>query len=418
MAALAQELGRRGHRTTFAHMADAEPLVEGRGLPFHGVGQGSHPPGSLPGILGRMGAINGPFGLAAILRDVAASTDMLCRELPGALRTIGADCLVCDGTEAAGGLVAEHLGMPFVSVANALPLNREPTVPPPFVGWRYDPSRWGLERNAGGYRVSDLLMRRHAAIIAGYAGSWKLPARQRIDQCLSPLAQIAQLVPGLDFPRLELPETFHYVGRLRSESDGHALFVMPASDGRPLGYASLGTLQGGRASLFRQIADVAERARLRLVLAHAGGLTPEQVADLPGRPAAFDFVPQDAVLRHARLAILNGGINTVLDALAAGVPVVVVPIAFEQAAIARRLEYSGAGVAVAGRAFRARRLGRAVRTVLDDSGFQAAAERLAGELRQAGGVRMAANIVERVAATGRPVTRDMADALCATERAA
>jgi zeaxanthin glucosyltransferase len=142
MSALARELAARGHRATFLHMPDAEKLVAERGFAFRPVGETSHPPGTLPQVLGRMSSVNGPLGLGGVIRDVAASTDMLCRELPQALRSIGADMLISDQAEAAGGLVGRHLGMPFISVANALPLNREPTVPPPFTPWRYDTSRW------------------------------------------------------------------------------------------------------------------------------------------------------------------------------------------------------------------------------------------------------------------------------------
>jgi zeaxanthin glucosyltransferase len=403
-AALAGELSARGHRVTFLHMPDAERLVAERGFPFRAVGERSHPPGTLGEVLRRMGTVNGPFGLGGIIRDVAAATDMLCCDLPHALREIGADMLVCDQTEAAGGLVARHLGMPYVSVANALPLNREPSVPPPFTPWRYDTSRWGIERNGGGYRVSDMLMRRHEAVIAGFAEGWKLGGLRTIEDCASPFGQISQLVGGLDFPRGALPDSFHYVGPLRGGEPIPPRFSMPARDGRPLGYASLGTLQGGRAGLFRLIADAAGRAGLQLILAHGGGLTDEQVRALPGGPAAFAFVPQAEVLRGASIAILNGGLNTVLDALAAGVPVVVAPVAFEQGAIAARLEHAGAGRAVSRRFLGAGRLGRVIREVLENPSYSAAAGRLRAEIAKAGGVKRAADIVERVAATGRPVT--------------
>jgi zeaxanthin glucosyltransferase len=406
MAAVARELVGRGHRATFLHMPDAERLVTERGFAFRAVGERSHPAGTLPQVLRRMGSVNGPFGLGGIIRDVAASTDMLCCDLPHALREIGADMLVCDQTEAAGGLVARHLGMPYVSVANALPLNREPSVPPPFTPWRYDPSRWGTERNRGGYRVSDLLMRPHAAVISGFAEGWKLGRLRTIEDCASPFGQISQLVRGLDFPQTELPQTFHYVGPLRGGEPIPPGFRMPPGDGRPLAYGSLGTLQGSRERLFRRIAEAAAQAGLHLVLAHGGGLTGDQVSALPGGPAAFAFVPQGAVLAKAKLAILNGGLNTVLDALAAGVPIVVVPVAFEQGAIAARLERTGASKTVSRHFLTAGRLAGAVQDVLENPRFEGAAKRLQAEIAAAGGVRLAADIVERVAVTGRPVTQD------------
>jgi hypothetical protein len=52
------------------------------------------------------------------------------------------------------------------------------------------------------------------------------------------------------------------------------------------------------------------------------------------------------------------------------------------------------------------RLARIVRRVVEDPRYAAAAARLQAEIAEAGGVKLAADIVERVAATGRPVTRE------------
>ena len=406
MLALAGELVARGHRATFLHQRDAAPLVTGHDVGFRALGALSHPAGHLAGVVRRMARADSLFGLNGVIRDVAAATDMLAREMPAACRSLGIDMIVSDQTEAAGGLVARRLDLPQVSIANALPLNREPGMPPPFTSWQYDPSDWGRERNLGGYRVSDWLMGRHARVIAGYAATWHLGPLRTIEDCGSPLAQISQMVAGFDMPRANLPAHVHYVGPLRGAADRHRGFVMPARDGRPLVYASLGTLQGGRLPLFRRIAKVAAQLDLQLVLAHGGKLGPAEIGSLPGKPAVFDFVPQAEMLRHASLAILNGGLNTVMDALASGRPIVAIPIAFEQGAIAARLTRVGAGLRVGRGPFKEPALARAVRTILSEPRFSQAAGRIATEIAAAGGVARAADIIETVLLTGRPVLRD------------
>jgi zeaxanthin glucosyltransferase len=55
---------------------------------------------------------------------------MLFRDAPAAIRDAGVDSLIVDQIEMAGGTVAEHLGLPFVSVAAALPINLDVSVPP------------------------------------------------------------------------------------------------------------------------------------------------------------------------------------------------------------------------------------------------------------------------------------------------
>ena len=293
--------------------------MEGAGIGFAPLGATSHPPGALREVTRRMGGIEGLFGLGGILRDMREATAMFVREAPAACRSLGIDLIVGDQTEAAAGLVARRLRLPFVSIANALPLNREPGIPPPFVGWSPDDSPWGRERNLGGYRVSDWLMRRHHRAIAQAARDWDLGPLLTIEDCASPVAQLSQMVAGLDFPRTERPEGFRYVGPLRDPLAPGGSFARPAGNARPLIFASLGTLQGGRSRLFRTIAAAAERLDAELGIAHGGGLSARDVGRLPGKPRVYDFVPQREVLAEASLAVLHGGMNTVLDALATAV---------------------------------------------------------------------------------------------------
>lgn len=419
MKALARELIRRGHRATFVGIADAEPLAAESGIGFAVVGRESHPAGRLARILARMTSVTGIRGLTGIVRDVTETTAMLVRDLPPLLPAIGADAILCDGTEAAGGLVGAGLGLPVVTVSNALPLNREPGIPPPFLGWRHDPSIWGIERNRGGYRVADWIMRGHEAVITAAGDQWRLGPRRTVADCLSPLAQVSQTVAGLDFPRRELPAHFHHVGPLRDPAGGSTSgFSRPADDGRPLVYASLGTLGGGRLHTFRRIAEAARRLDVRLVVAHGGRLDERQAASLPGNPSVHAFVPQDEVLVSASGAILNCGLNTVVDALARSVPIVALPIAFEQDAIASRIAFSGVGRRVSRLGATAGRIARALDGVLREPSYRVAAGRLAGEIAGAGGVLAAADIVDEVLRTGRPVTREIAATLAARRRAA
>ena len=405
MSCLADHLVQRGHDATFIQQADAEHLVRSSKADFRPVGRQTHPPGHLAAITGRLAGSDGLFGLRGVLRDMAAATDMLTRELPDACRALAIDCIVSDQTEAAGGLVARQLGLPFVSVANALPLNGEPGVPPPFVGWQYDPSPWARERNLGAYRVSSWLMGPVQDVIAEHAARWKLGPLRTIEDCASPMAQISQTVPGFDFPRRSLPACFHHVGPLRRNEPEE--WSRPVGD-RPLAFASLGTLQGGRIGLFRRIAAAAERLDLELVIADGGRLDPEQARGLPGRPTVRSFLPQRAVLAQARLAFLHGGLNTVMDALAAGVPMIVTPVAFEQAAIAARIVRAGAGISLNRRWTGTGGFVRAAERILTDERYGVATQALRREVIDAGGVRLAADLVEQVARTGLPAMRGAA----------
>jgi zeaxanthin glucosyltransferase len=294
--------------------------------------------------------------------------------------------------EAGGGLVAEHLGLPFASIATALPINREEGVPPPYVDWPFDPSERGRWWNRGGYRISDLLMQPVGKVIARTAARWGIPERCRAEDCLSSRAQLAQCVRGIDFPREDLPASFHYLGPFR-EPDEQA-FDIPSDDGRPLVFCSFGTLQGSRAKLFRNVAVACAALDLRLLIAHGGRLDPGFAATLPGDPIVLDYVPQRAVLARAALAITHAGFNTVLDALSFGVPILAIPMAFEQPATAARLVRAGVARVVPPRAARPARLRTEIEALLEQKSYRSAAAMVQSEIASAGGVSRAADILE------------------------
>jgi zeaxanthin glucosyltransferase len=387
LSSLAAELIARGHRATFVHHPDAAPLVDADGAGFEPIGHFAPPVESWTRPMAR---ISGLIGLGAMVDGMIRFTDMFCSEAPEALRRIGADALIVDQLEAGGGLVAEHLGLPFASIAVTVPINREPGIPPPFVGWRFDPGEKGVKRNLGGWRVSDFLMRGIGDSIERNADRLGLRSRRRLEDCLSPSLQICQMVPSLDFPREALPAVFHYTGPFRRAAP--AEFKLPPGDGRPLVYCTLGTLQGSRAGIFRKVARACAELDLRLLITQ-GNRGQLKLGDLPGNPLIYDWVKQEAVLALADLVVCHGGMNSVLEPLAAGLPMVVMPLAFEQSAVAARLEHAGVARALSRRTS-VRRLADAIAEVRTTPGFREGAAAVRLEMRDSGGVSRAADLIE------------------------
>jgi zeaxanthin glucosyltransferase len=393
-AALGRELVARGHRVTCFQVADLEEKIGAEGLGFHRIGERDHPPGSLRASLDALGRLQGLSALRFTIRAVASATAMECRDLPGAVRDARVETLLVDQTEPAGGSVAEHLGIPFVTVCNALLINRDPIAPPPFTPWAYTDAWWARIRNRAGYALSDRLMKPITDAVAAYRTEWRLPALGSPDDSFSRLAQICQMPREFDFPRTALPRAFHYVGPLRGGSQHAMAFPWDRLDGRPLVYASLGTLQNSREPLFRTFAEACRGLDVQLVISHGGGLTAVEAAALPGDPLVVSYAPQVDLLARAALTITHAGLNTVLDSLANGVPIVAVPITYEQPAIARRVEWAGAGRTLSLKRLTPERLRETVKAVLERREYGLAAQRLGESIRAAGGTRRAADIVE------------------------
>lgn len=403
MQALAAALIQRGHHVTFFQQVEAGALIHDSTIGFHPLGLNTHPVGSLANAL-RHAARPSGLSIHRVIRDLAASTAMLCDELPGAVTALGIDALICDQMEAAGGLVAEALGLPFVSVACALPVNREPGVPlavMPFK-WGEDPRTRTLYDTSA--RVYDALMAPHRRVVAARAKAFGLPPREGLHECLSGLVQVSQTLPGLEFPRKALPAWFHHVGPLRSSDHGTEASRWLIDPGQPFVFASLGTLQGDRYGLFKRITKACRALDVQLLIAHCGGLASAQAQRLHHLGATWvtDFAHQPTVLRQASAVISHGGLNTVMDAIAAGTPILALPIAFDQPGVAARVQQAGVGVQAWHRS-PWQVLARRLATVLDASRYQGALAVLEAQRQAAGGAARAATLIESAVAGRRPV---------------
>jgi MGT family glycosyltransferase len=340
LLALGAALAAIGAEVTLIHLAETAPLMTEPAVRFVALDHPADRNGMLARYISTLTRPTGVIGLPRMIRSTALLTAMLLDALPVALTRLGIDAVVADSVEPAGALVARHLRLPFVTAITGLPLLREPTVPPPFLGWPYRTDAAGLRRNRGGYAVSDLLMKPITRTVAAYARRWGLdpdPKHQWSERL-----QIAQCPARLDFPRAELPPSFHYGTPWRRNETAEAL----PSDDRPLIFCSLGSLQGARRSLFAAMTSACAAVGARAVVAHGGGLSDREAGSLPGDPLVRAFLPQTRIMQQCSAAILHGGFNTVLDALTAGIPIVAVPLAFEQPATAARLARVGAGCVV------------------------------------------------------------------------
>lgn len=378
---LGRELVALGHRVTIVHVDDMARFVTDPAIGFAAID--AREPGALDAYLSLLGRPTGARGLTRMIRATAAMTATLLDGAPAALAQIGAEAVIADTAEPAGAVIAERMRLPFVASVTGLPLLREENVPPPFLGWRYRADPIGRNRNNGGYSVADILMRPITRVLDDRRRAWGL------GEDAPPLRWVAQCPRGFDYPRSALPAGFEYGGPWRGTDEADAALDLPR-DARPLVFCSLGTLQGSRRALFQTMAAACAAVGACAVIGHGGGLTAAEEAALPGDPLVRAFWPQQAVLRHCAAAILHGGFNTVLDALAAGVPIVALPIAFEQPGTAARIAYAGAGRVLSPRGLTASVLALALRGVMTEPSYRAAARRIGDEMAASGGAHRAA----------------------------
>ena len=247
-----------------------------------------------------------------------------------------------------GGTAAERAGLPFVTVCSALMWNSEPDVPPPFTGWplaQNDRQRFRIRMAQAGFDGYLAPIRKK---IQRYRTAWNLKPLRKTSDFDSPLAQISQLCPGFDFPRRHLPDTVHYVGSLAADRKANAAADFPWDklDGRPLIFASLGTVAfpANLANLpvYRKIAAACAGLNAQLVLALGRWDKTSldlraKLGPLEGDPLVVEFAPQLELLDRAALLVTHAGVNTVLEALNRGVPMVALPRSADHPGMASRI---------------------------------------------------------------------------------
>lgn len=155
----------------------------------------------------------------------------------------------------------------------------------------------------------------------------------------------------------------------------------PADDQTPLVYITFGTIAGGMPegmAVYRTALDAIAALPVRALFTTGRGVDASTLGPIPANVHVEAFVPQRDVLPRAAAVVCHGGSGTVLGALAAGVPMVVVPLGADQPHNAQRIAEIGAGLASPKPD--AATLRAAIERVLAEAAFRSAARRLAAEI--------------------------------------
>lgn len=368
--ALGQELTDRGHQVAWAgHAESVGPLLSpgARLIPVAADFGGRTLAQVRHRSLGLRGAAAFRFLWADFLIPLAVS---MVPGVAAAVEEFAPDALVVDQQALAGALVARQRGLPWATSATTSAELTDQFVTMPKLGeW----ARQLLTDFQRGFAVSD-------------------PADLRFSDHLVLAFTTATLIgPVCDFP-------------------GHYVFVGPSIGARtgapefPWNWldpdrqhvlVSLGTVNrevGQRffATAVQAVAPLADRLQMILVA------PPDLVASPPNHVMVRQFVPQLDLLPHLHAVVSHAGHNTVCEALAHAVPLVVAPIRDDQPVVAGQVVDAGAGVRIRFGRVGATELRNAITTVLEDPSYRDAAQCVRQEFDTAGGAAAAANYLEKL----------------------
>jgi UDP:flavonoid glycosyltransferase YjiC (YdhE family) len=129
------------------------------------------------------------------------------------------------------------------------------------------------------------------------------------------------------------------------------------------------------------------------------GSPPDSHGSLPAAIGAFDYLPYSAVFPWAEIVVHSGGIGTLAQALAAGRPQLVVPVAFDQPDNARRAVELGVARSVPFARAGARALARELRALLDAPDVATRARKIGEDIAREDGARVSAGALEGICRT-------------------
>lgn len=172
--------------------------------------------------------------------------------------------------------------------------------------------------------------------------------------------------------------------------------LLPLARGRTI-YMTLGTVFTTYPPLYRHMLDAVAELDADVILALGTGTDPEALGPTPANARVERFVPQRAVVPHADLVVCHAGFGTVLDALSAGVPMVLTPYSADQPLNAARCEALGVAETLPFLEADADALRDRIVQVLEADAYRAAAQRIRNEILTLPGPDAAVGVLERLA---------------------
>ena len=401
MTTLARQVRERGHEVFFICMADGEPMVRAAGLDIFVYGEEIFPAGAMTERWRQLSSLSGTEALRFTVNLFADTCRAALADGERALRESRADALVLDATIRGLNLVAMHLGIPYLHADCALHFDLSGHAPLCLFDWPHQPDPEGFARNLKGVKSFGRMAVPIVAMEREYGRRVGLPTdlEEATTRRLA-LGQITQTPREFDFPGDHWPTHFHYTGPWHEPSLRPAVdFPWERITGEPLIYASMGTLQNGSERIFQTIAAAAQAPGRQLVLSIGKNLQPGKIGPLAPNTILVAQAPQLEILQRASLCITHAGLNTTLESLTAGVPMVAIPITNDQPGVGARIAYTGTGVVVPLQELADEagvpKLRGAIDKILNEPGYRENARRIQQAIARTNGLQLAADLIDR-----------------------
>ena len=284
-------------------------------------------------------------------------------------------------------------GVPWVRMVSANPLEMEdPDLPPPFSGLpTADRTQWA-DFTAEYRRLHDPLIEELSSFNVS-VGAEPLPSGHF--QYNSPYANLYLFPEIMDYPRATpLDETWTRLdSTVRTGEEPFAIDSVLPGDGKVV-YLSMGSLGCNDLGLMQRLIDALDQTPHRVIVSM--GPLHDQMR-LGARMWGEEFLPQPSILPQCDLLITHGGNNTVTEGFNFGLPMIVLPLFWDQYDNAQRVEELGFGRRLETYGATQDEIVAAVDALLADNALKARMAEISGRLQAAPAQEKAADVVERLA---------------------
>lgn len=394
----------RGHCVTLLANEYFERLASNSGLRFVPIGKADDYRRALqnPDVWGK-------------LKGAKAFARAVCDCMPEQYRHIaelykpGQTVVVASGAALGARIARERLGIPLATIVLQPAILRTayamPVVPgvPPVLDWIPPFGKRLL------FRLADVLVDRLLCTseVNTFRGKLGLPPVKRLMHTwwLSPDRVIAMFPSWYGAPQPDWPKQIRLSGfPMYDESAGSSVLSAEVEcfldqAGPPIVFTPGTGMTHGR-EFFQTAARACQLLGRRgmLLTLHA-----DQVpARLPASVRHFDFVPFSLLLPRVAAIVHHGGIGTLIQAMAAGIPQLVMPTTGDQPDNARRLERLGVGDWLRPKAFRPRSVARKLEYLLTSPDVAHRCKALARRFDGPSGLSTACELIEALIAREAP----------------
>ena len=224
-----------------------------------------------------------------------------------------------------------------------------------------------------------------------------------------PLDMRSALAPVGQFCIVFIPKEFQPFGDTFDES---YLFVGPSilprheesdfsldklSNERPILYISLGTVFNNQPEFFKMCFEAFGGQSWQVILSRGKHVDPAALGPVPDNFLVAPYVPQLEILPRTQVFVTHGGMNSTMESLYYGVPMVAIPQMIEQAMTAQRIAEMGLGVMLEKEAVNVTMLREAVGRVANEASFRERVQSMQRITRESGGYLRAADAIMQFA---------------------